>query len=72
MLTEQTDTDLMGKIAIPASLPKEDAPTYRKLGRRGRVLLRKYHGELSTETITHLVKTDCTDIYTPTRNGTFR
>lgn len=71
MLTQQTDSDLAGKITVPGAIPIEDTKAYKKLIRRGRFLLKRYHGELTTETMLHLLKSDCADIYNPTRNGKF-
>ena len=71
MLTQQTDADLFGKITVPDTLRKEDTRAYRKLMGRGRFLLKRYHNELTVETMLNLLKSDCADIYNPTRNGTF-
>ena len=50
MLTQQTDSDLAGKIVVPASILPEDAKAYRKLIRRGRFLLQRYGSELKLDT----------------------
>lgn len=69
MLTQQTDAHLFGKITIPDTIQKEDTRAYRKLMRRGRFLLKRYHNELPVETMLNLLKSDCADVYNPTRNG---
>ena len=71
LLEHQTDSDLTGKITVPGSIAKEDQRAYRKLIRRGRFLLRRYHDQLSVQTILNVLKSDCEDVYNPTRNGTY-
>ena len=70
MLEHQTDSDLTGKIVVPASIAREDTRAYRKLIRRGRSLLRRYHDHMPVVTILNVLKSDCEDVYNPTRNGT--
>ena len=71
MLERQADSDLSGKITVPGSVAQEDQKAYRKIIRRGRFLLKRYHSELTVETIVNVLKSDCEDVYNPTRNGTY-
>lgn len=59
MLEHQTDHQLMGSIAVPASIPEQDRKVYTHLMKRGRMLLRKYHTSLSLQEMVDVLQHEC-------------